>query len=753
MRKQAKRLSMGTRVSRAVIGLIMLSIFLIGLFSFLIYRTDSMEKYLANAEDVSATIAEMLDPVSLQASMDSPEKDEYWFYVKGLFDNLKTKLDVTYLYIIAPYNDIWFKYYVEGLKPGDNPEEIFDFNDVEEDTDVYGENVFEIMRGKVPAVEDPYYTEAFGTLVTGFAPVLNSEGESIAVVGVDFSVQAVMVDSNRFAMYIIAAGLVLSAIFGFIMQSYIKHLLSYTLRRITGGMKLLYEGDMTFRARKQDTIDEIGVLYGSFSQVTTTFNILVNDMGEMSRRHADGEYEARLDESKYTGVYLDVVKGINEMVSMYIDNFMELLDVVQHYGNGNFDANVHSYPGRLSLANGIVDKLRSDFSHINSEIINVAETALNGNLSVRADAGAFQGGWAKILTDLNQLIEALVIPMQEASNVLKKVSDGYLDVKMTGQYKGDLSVLKDNMNKTVDELADYIKEIRVILQAVAKNDLSIKASRKFHGDFAAIEEAIGSIISDQDHFFRQIGQISSLLNENASQISQSGTRLSKNAADQRETIEKLTGNITYIGEQTLDNSKNAGKAENISVISKQNADNGNKEMKKMLYSMNAIKDAANNIAKIIQVIDGIAFQTNLLAINAAVEAARAGEHGKGFIVVADEVRSLATRSLNAAHETQALIEETLNRVNEGSETAKSTSDALFEIINNVNSVSELVSLISSASVRQEDAVRQLTSGIEQFSAGVLDNTKMADENASASEELAQQSDSLNKLLGAVRFKK
>ena len=226
----------------------------------------------------------------------------------------------------------------------------------------------------------------------------------------------------------------------------------------------------------------------------------------------------------------------------------------------------------------------------------------------------------------------------------------------------------------------------------------------------------------------------------SSQMAASAQSVSQGASQQAASLEETSASMEEMAAMTRRNADNSHQAASVVNDAAQVVHNANAALADMVNSMNSIKDSSHRVSKIIKTIDEIAFQTNILALNAAVEAARAGEAGMGFAVGADEVRSLAQRSAQAAKDTAVLIEEAITSSNEGSQRVQQVTDAFSAITSNVTQIKGLVDEVSVASKQQALGIDQVTQTIHQMERVTQTSAATAEESASAYEQLNAQAD-------------
>lgn len=294
-----------------------------------------------------------------------------------------------------------------------------------------------------------------------------------------------------------------------------------------------------------------------------------------------------------------------------------------------------------------------------------------------------------------------------------------------------------------------IQETRArIAKSIADGDLTASIQASSTQD--TLGHALESMVNNLRDIIQQIAQSSDQVAMGTNQISEASQELSRGALTQAESIREISKSMTDIGQQTTENADNAKKANELAQSARSAADTGKKQIETTLAAMNEINASSTQIAKIIKVIDDIAFQTNLLALNAAVEAARAGKHGKGFAVVADEVRNLAGRSAKAASETAELINKSGKTVENGLSVATSTTKAFQDIVNGVMKVSDLVAEISKFSNAQATSVQAVSSSLTRFDDITQQSTANAEEVASSTMELSNLAANLKTVIS--RFK-
>ena len=337
---------------------------------------------------------------------------------------------------------------------------------------------------------------------------------------------------------------------------------------------------------------------------------------------------------------------------------------------------------------------------------------------------------------------------QQVETLISEAIDGKLDSRLeTASFDGFMKTLSDGINQLMDAVVVPLKEIKRVIGNMAEGDLSQTMEGDFRGEFAELRDAINTSMSNLMNMVQQIHGATSSISTGAGEIAKGNMDLSQRTEEQASSLEETASSMEEMTSTVKQNADNARQANQLAVAGREQAEHGGEVVSKAVSAMLEINTSSKKIAAIISVIDEIAFQTNLLALNAAVEAARAGEQGRGFAVVAGEVRNLAQRSAGAAKEIKGLIEDSVSRVEEGSELVDESGKALEEIVTAVKKVSDIIAEIAAASQEQSTGIEQVNSAITQMDEVTQQNAALVEEAAAASQSLNEQGQRLTSLIG------
>ena len=504
--------------------------------------------------------------------------------------------------------------------------------------------------------------------------------------------------------------------------------------------------------RSKITSDEIGMLTSDVCGLVDVLKTMVEDLVKMEHEfNVAGDFEHRVDLNKYQNSFRQMIEGVHAIIDDQMKDIVGVLGIVGQIGDGDFNVEIKDMPGKKAVMPQILRSVSNNLHGVSAEVNEIINATAKGNFTVKIDAEKYKGDWRKIIEGLNHVAVSVDAPISEIRDVMSSVSQSQFDKKVEGNYSGDFLAIKNAVNEVVEVLRRYIQEIDVCLNALASGDLTHRMTMSFEGEFSTIERSIKNINSTLHKTMSDISVASGQVLAGANQISASATNLAVGATEQASSVEELNASVDLINQQTKQNADNANEANSLSNKSTQNAQKGNEAIKQMLEAMAQIKVSSNDISRIIKTIQDIAFQTNLLALNASVEAARAGEHGKGFSVVAEEVRSLAARSQEAATQTTGLIETSINRVDVGSDIAEATADALSNIVTSANEVLNIINGIAVSSQEQTEAIGQVVNGLSQISSVIQSNSAVSEEAAAASEELNSQAELLRQFVAYFKL--
>ena len=345
-------------------------------------------------------------------------------------------------------------------------------------------------------------------------------------------------------------------------------------------------------------------------------------------------------------------------------------------------------------------------------------------------------------------------PLGKLAEESDKLADGNFDIKVSYAQEDEIGRLVKSFNNIVKRLTYVVSDLQAKLGAFAQGDFGseIKEDENYKGDFRPILSSLQEISTSLNSTLKNVHTSSSEVSSSAEQVSSMAQRISEGTTKQASSIAELSKTMEDITDQIRHTTKQAEKAQQLGVVSGSHVETSNQKMTDMQGAMEEITEKSKEISKIIKTIDDIAFQTNILSLNAAIEAARAGEAGKGFAVVADEVGNLAKKSQEAAQNTSLLIEETIGAVQKGAKFTEETAEALQSVSESTNQVNDLIGEISKASEEESAGVSRLSDGLQEISSVVQENSATAEESAATAEELSAQANLMNDLVDKFKVR-
>lgn len=449
-----------------------------------------------------------------------------------------------------------------------------------------------------------------------------------------------------------------------------------------------------------------------------------------------------------------------QQVAWALNDLMDQVETAQvdmHYSMAYItygDFSRRSYPeglhGSFAHASKRLNSLTKVLLKTTSGINSLMAALSVGDFNKRIDT-TVEGEYQHAIDSAMKTMKTMQELIANIGSVMGAVAQGNVSHRVQAEGQGEFAVLKDNVNLSLDALEGSLNEITRIALALAKGDLTQNSEQNYPGVF-------GDLISGMNHTGENLRMLvsdikeSSIVIANAAQeIATGNYDLSRRTIEQAANLEKTAANMNEFTHTIKENSSNAQHANELVQKSSKIAKDGVLAVGQVVKTMEGINESSRKIVDIISVIDSIAFQTNILALNAAVEAARAGEQGRGFAVVATEVRSLAQRAATAAGEIKSLINDSVEKVEDGSFLAIKAGKTMEGILSSIEGVTNMIGSISASSNEQISSVDYVNQSLTEIDDTTQQNSALVEEAAASAKSLEDQTHVLSSTISNFKI--
>ena len=444
--------------------------------------------------------------------------------------------------------------------------------------------------------------------------------------------------------------------------------------------------------------------------------------------------------------YLDSFLEYDPQFSDEVENIHTVMDdaasirerIVEASAKFTYEGNVEAYSiylneyePNLTKVTGILENLTTELKEAITTRYNNAQTTKTINIVV--------------------LTKAIVPPITQIKDSMNLIANGLLkeaDGTITYRSKDELGVLAHAARKVIRFFQDVLPSISDVCRNYGNGNFNCTCENYdcYVGETSEIRDSLMYIRDNLSAALSNVDQASDQLLSGTEQVSSGAQALAQGATQQAASIQELSENIASISESIKANSSDAAEASDKANAAGAAVQEVNAMMSELVRAMNEINEFSSETKKIVKTIEDIAFQTNILSLNAAIEAARAGAAGKGFAVVAEEVRNLAGKSAEAAQNTTRIIESTVNSIVSGNQLCAEVAEKMNKVGETAGNVTVINNKIADSSKKAADSIVKVTIGVDQISNVVQTNSATSEQSAAASEELSSQANMLKELV-------